>query len=112
MRAGTIVALLAAILLFAAFGWRLFQALALTFLVVLLLALAAVTVGIWVIKRRMERRMQELAAAVGEQLRARRDLGDDAGAGPRPGSIDAEGRVVRRPRDGADAPEDGLEGPR
>lgn len=98
MRTGTILALLALILLFAAFGWRAFGILALTALAFVLLAVGAVAVGLWAIKRRMRRKLEELGVAVEQHLRSQ------AEAGRREDAIDAEA-TVRRPRDGADDPE-------
>src|SRR5687767_4844475 len=101
MRAGTILVLLALILLFAAFGWRAFGVLALTALAFVLLAVAAVAVGLWAIKRRMRRRLEGLGVAVERHLRSQAAAG---GPAAREGAIDAEA-TVRKPRDGADEPE-------
>lgn len=101
MRTGTILVLLGLILLFAYFGWQAFGILAATFLIVLLLAVGAVFVGLWVIKRRMRRKLQELGHVVEQHLRARAGEGREARRGD---AIDVEA-TVRRPRDGADEPE-------
>ena len=100
MRPGTILVLLGLILLFAYFGWKAFGILAISFLVFLLLALGAVVVGLWVIKRRMRRKLEELGYAVEQRLRAQAGR-DDARRGD---AIDVEA-TVRKPRDGADEPE-------
>ena len=101
MRTGTILVLLGLILMFGYFGWSFFGYLALTFLLFLVLAVAAVVVGIWVIKRRMQRKLLELSQAMADQLRHRQPP-DTSEA--RRGAIDVEGRV-RTPRDGADDPD-------
>jgi uncharacterized protein (DUF58 family) len=101
MRTGTIVVLLALILLFAFFGIQLFGWILAFILGTLLLAIAAVAVGLWAIKRRMRRKLEELGIAVTEHLRQRASSGPDQGGRD---AIDVEG-TVRRPRDGADEPE-------
>ncbi|MFA5943324.1 MAG: hypothetical protein WC876_02535 [Candidatus Thermoplasmatota archaeon] len=98
MRQGTLLALLGLIVLFAAFGLRVFGWLLAFILGTIVLALVAVATGLWVIKRRMRRRLEELGIAVEHQMRnqtpaARGDV------------IDVEGHV-RKPRDGADEPQD------
>jgi membrane protein implicated in regulation of membrane protease activity len=97
MRTGTILVLLGLIFLFAYFGWAAFGILALSVLVFFVLAIAVVVVALWVVKRRMQRKLAELGHAVEERLRSQRAM--DA----RGDAIDAE--VVRKPRDGADDPE-------
>ncbi|HUR25233.1 MAG TPA: hypothetical protein VM327_04360 [Candidatus Thermoplasmatota archaeon] len=100
MRAGTILVLLGLIVLFAFFGFRFFSWLLAFFLLTLVVGILAVVLGIWVIKRRMRRKLAELGVAVEERLR-RQTQQDQA---VRPDAIDVEG-TVRRPRDGADEPE-------
>ncbi|HUR26129.1 MAG TPA: hypothetical protein VM327_08980 [Candidatus Thermoplasmatota archaeon] len=100
MRTGTIVVLLGFILLFAFFGFKLFGWLLAFFFLTLLVGILAVVVGIWVIKRRMRRKLAALGVAVEERLR--RQAEQDKAL--RPEAIDVEG-TVRRPRDGADEPE-------
>jgi membrane protein implicated in regulation of membrane protease activity len=100
MRPGTILVLLGLILLFAYFGWAAFGILALSILLFLVLAVGAVAVGLWVIKRRMRRRLEELGHVMEQHLR------QQAGRqGARDDAIDVEA-TVRRPRDGADEPEE------
>ena len=103
MRRGTIVVLLGLIVLFAFFGLRLFGWLLAFFFLTLVVSILAVVVGIWVIKRRMRRRLQELGVAVEERLRREAEQGRQDRA-RRPDAIDVEG-TVRKPRDGADEPE-------
>lgn len=101
MRAGTILVLLGLIVLFAAFGFQVFGWILAFILATLLLAIGAVALGLWAIKRRMRRKLQELGVAVEERLRSQAA----SGRGPARGdAIDVEG-TVRRPRDGADEPE-------
>ena len=100
MRTGTILVLLALILLFAAFGIQVFGWILAFILGTLLLAILAVAIGLWAIKRRMRRKLEELGVAMEQQLR-RAGPGTD----PRGDAIDVEG-TVRRPRDGADAPDE------
>lgn len=100
MRAGTILVLLGLIVLFAFFGFQVFGFLLAFFFLTLLVGILAVVVGIWVIKRRMRRKLAELGVAVEERLR--RQAEQDRAM--RPDAIDVEG-AVRRPRDGADEPE-------
>lgn len=100
MRPGTILILLGLILLFAYFGWAAFGILTVSILVFLALAVVAVAVGLWVIKRRMRRRMEELGHVMEQHLR--RQAGHQGG---RDDAIDVEA-TVRRPRDGADEPDE------
>lgn len=102
MRAVTILVLLGLIVLFAFFGWRAFGIVALTFLLVLVLALGTVAAGLWVIKRRMRRKLEEL-----RQVLATASARTASVATPpeRDDVIDVEGQV-RKPRDGADKPDD------
>src|SRR5687767_2541594 len=100
MRAGTIIVFLGLIVLFAFFGWQLFGWLLAFFFLTLVVSLLAVMLGIWVIKRRMRRKLAELGVAIEERLR--RQSEQDRAMGP--DVIDAEA-TVRRPRDGADEPE-------
>lgn len=105
MRPGTIAVLLALIVLFAFFGVQVFGWILAFILAVLLLGVAAVAVALWVVRRRMRRKLAELGVAVEQHLRAQRDAGEGRrGAGD---VIDVEASV-RKPRDGADDPE-GLE---
>ncbi|MHB1260592.1 MAG: hypothetical protein ACYC2H_02625, partial [Thermoplasmatota archaeon] len=87
--------------LFAFFGFQVFGWILAFILGTLLLAIAAVAVGLWAIKRRMRKKLEELGVAVEQQLRSQ-------AASKRPGmrgdAIDVEG-TVRKPRDGADEPE-------
>ena len=101
MRPGTIVVLLGLIVLFAFFGLQVFGWLLAFVFLTLVVAILAVVVGIWVIKRRMRRKLEELGVAVEERLR--RQAEQDRAL--RPDAIDVEGTVRRRPRDGADEPE-------
>lgn len=105
MRRSGMVLLLAVILLFALFGWRVLGAVFLSLLLFLLLAVGAVFAGLWYIRRRMERKVLELAKAMESQLeRAAR-----APWTPPEDAIDVEGKVQgprrRKPRDGADDPD-------
>ena len=97
MRQGTLLALLAFILLFAVFGLRVFGWLLAFAVGTILLAVLAVVVGLWVIKRRMRAKLQELGMAVEQQMR-------DQSTHMRGDVIDVEGHQ-RKPRDGADEPE-------
>ena len=101
MRPGTILVLLGLIVLFAFFGLQLFGWLLAFMFLTLVVGILAVVIGIWVIKRRMRRKLAELGVAVEERLR--RQAEQDGGV--RGDAIDVEGTVVRRPRDGADEPE-------
>ena len=110
MRRTALLLLLVVILLFALFGWRFIGAVFLSLVLFLLLAIGAVVAGLWYIRRRMERKVQELAKAMESQLeRAAR-----APWTPPDDAIDVEGKVLgprrRKPRDGADDP-DGLDRP-
>jgi len=101
MRLGTGILLLALILLFAAFGWTAFGVLALVALGILLAAVAIVAAAVWKVRKGMREALRHLEKA----------MPPPPGAAPppaagRPGAIDVEARVVRKPRDGADAPED------
>ena len=100
MRPGTILVLLGLIVLFAFFGLRVFGWLLAFVFLLLVVGILAVVVGIWVIKRRMRRKLQELGVAVEESLR--RQAEQDRRL--RPDAIDVEA-TVRKPRDGADEPE-------
>lgn len=105
MRRSSLLLLLVAILLFALFGWRFIGAVFLSLVLFLLLAVGAVVAGLWYIRRRMERKVLELAKAMESQLeRAAR-----APWTPPNDAIDVEGKVQgprrRKPRDGADDPE-------
>ena len=100
MRPGTILVLLGLIVLFAFFGLRVFGWLLAFVFLLLVLGILSVVVGIWVIKRRMRRKLQELGVAVEESLR--RQAEQDRRL--RPDAIDVEA-TVRKPRDGADEPE-------
>lgn len=100
MRPATILVLLGLIVLFAFFGLRVFGWLLAFVFLLLVVGILAVVVGIWVIKRRMRRKLQELGVAVEESLR--RQAEQDRRL--RPDAIDVEA-TVRKPRDGADEPE-------
>jgi uncharacterized protein (DUF58 family) len=100
MRPGTIVVLLALIVLFAFFGVQVFGWILAFILAILLLGVAAVAVALWVVRRRMRRKLEELGVAVEQHLRTQRD----AGEARRGDVIDVEASV-RKPRDGADDPE-------
>jgi hypothetical protein len=98
MRTSTMVLLTGLVLLVALFGWGALGALALGILVVLLLAGLAIAGSLWMLKRRMRRAMEEVAA---------RFAASQPPPSPgRPDSITVEAREVRRPRDGADDPDD------
>lgn len=101
MRPGTILVLLALIVLFAFFGIQVFGWILAFILATLLLAIGAVAVGLWAIKRRMRRKLQELGVVVEQRLR---DQAATARPGSRGDAIDVEG-TVRKPRDGADDPD-------
>ncbi|MEA3165397.1 MAG: hypothetical protein QOJ26_249 [Thermoplasmata archaeon] len=98
MRPSTIVVLLGLIVLFAFFGIQVFGWILAFVLATLLLAIAAVAVGLWYVKRRMRRKLEELGVAMERHLR---DRSAEAG---RSDAIDVEGEV-RKPRDGADEPD-------
>lgn len=100
MRPGTILVLLGLIVLFAFFGFRFFGWLLAFFFLTLVVSILAVVVAIWVIKRRMRRKLAELGVAIEERMR--RQAEQDRAL--RPDAIDVEA-TVRRPRDGADEPE-------
>jgi uncharacterized protein (DUF58 family) len=100
MRPGTILVLLGLIVLFALFGLRFFGWLLAFVFLTLLVAILAVVVGLWVIKRRMRRKLEELGVAVEERLRRQAEQERAL----RPDAIDVEA-TVRKPRDGADEPE-------
>jgi hypothetical protein len=100
MRPGTILVLLGLIVLFAFFGLRVFGWLLAFVFLFLVVGILSVVVGIWVIKRRMRRKLQELGVVVEESLR--RQAEQDRRL--RPDAIDVEA-TVRKPRDGADEPE-------
>lgn len=104
MRAPAILVLLGLIVLFAVFGIQVFGWILAFILLLLVLAIAAVAAGLWAIKRRMRRRLQELGVAV--EARLREEEASRRAEQARTGAIDVEGTVVRRPRDGADQPED------
>lgn len=106
MRVGTLLVLLGLILMSFFFGWQAFGDIALFVLLLLAAALSLLAWSLYRIRRRMEQSV-ELAA---------RMFGQAAGAPPgrQPGpadAIDVKGRV-RRPRDGADDPDDLAAGPR
>jgi Na+/H+ antiporter NhaD/arsenite permease-like protein len=101
MRPGTILVLLGLIVLFAYFGFQFFSFLLAFFLLTLIVGILTVVLGIWLIKRRMRRKLAELGVAVEERLRRQAEQDRTL----RPDAIDVEG-TVRRPRDGADEPED------
>lgn len=111
MRPGTILVLLGAIVLFAAFGWQVFGWIALSILGFLLLAALILAWALWRVKVRVRRTMESVARDLEARLRAAgarppNDPNDPSGrgGGSRPGAIDVEGRV-RKPRDGADDPD-------
>lgn len=115
MRTGTILLLLGAVLLFAFFGWKAFGVLALSVLAFLLLALLIVAWALWRVKVRVRRTMESVARDLEARLRAagaRPPSDPNApnapdvpfGGGSRRDAIDVEGRV-RKPRDGADDPD-------
>ena len=105
MRLGTGLVLIALILLFAAFGWKAFGVLALFGLALVLAAIAIVAAAVWKVRKGMREALRRLEQAM---------PGPPAGAGGpppgnepgRPDAIDVPGRVVRKPRDGADTPEE------
>ena len=100
MRTGTILALLALVLLVAAFGLRVFGWLLAFGLLVVVLAFGALAAAFWAIKRRMRRNLERLARAMADE----RSGPEPPGAPARRDAIDVE--PVRKPRDGADAPEE------
>jgi uncharacterized protein (DUF58 family) len=103
MRAGAILALLALVLLVAAFGLRAFGWLLVFALAVVLLGVGAVVVAVWSIRRRMRRTLEQLTRALAAE---RGGPGEGApGPGARRDAIDVQ-PVVRRPRDGADEPKE------
>lgn len=105
MRVGTLLVLLGFVLLVAFFGWQVLGWIALSILVFVLLSIAIVAGAIWYIKRRIERKVAEVAKALAGER------GGDTAPFRRSGPgdvIDVEG-TVRKPRDGADDP-DSLDG--
>ena len=108
MRPGTILVLLGVILLFAVFGWQVFGWIALSILGFLLLAALIVVWALWRVKVRVQRTMETVARDLESRLRASgsQPPNDPSGpfAGSRKDAIDVEGRV-RKPRDGADDPD-------
>lgn len=102
MRTGAILAWLAFILLFAAFGLKAFGWLLLFGLVLVLLGVGALLLAFWSIKRRMRRNLEQLTRAMAGE---RGGPGGEGRPGGRRDAIDVEA-VVRKPRDGADAPEE------
>jgi predicted lysophospholipase L1 biosynthesis ABC-type transport system permease subunit len=105
LRTGTILLLLALVLLFAAFGLKVFGWLLLFGLVLVLLGVGAVLVAFWAIKRRLRRNLEQLGRAMAGQH------GGPGGTGQPPPGRGGSGDVidvepVRKPRDGADAPEE------
>lgn len=104
MKPSTLFFLLGLALVFAVFGLQVFGWLLAFAVGTVLLAVLAVVIGLWVIKRRMQARLWELGQAVEQRLRSSPDP-----AGRRDGAIDVEG-VVRTPRDGADDPDELAQG--
>jgi membrane protein implicated in regulation of membrane protease activity len=102
MRPGTAIVLLGLILLFAYFGWAAFGIIALSVVIFLLLGAAAVVVGLWVIQRRMRKKVEELGKAMEREMGAA--FGRTEQRRSREDAIDVEGHV-RKPRDGADDPD-------
>lgn len=102
MRTGPVLLLLAFVVLFAAFGLRVFGWLLAFGLAVVLLGVGAVLVAVWTIKRRMRRNLEQLARAMAGERGA--PPGPEGPAARRRDAIDVE--PVRKPRDGADAPEE------
>jgi O-antigen ligase len=108
MRTGTILAWLAVIVLFAAFGLKVFGWILLFALAAVVLGVGAVLVAFWAIQRRMRRNLEQITRAMAGERGGPGDASrPDRAGGGRGGSgdvIDVE--PVRRPRDGADAPEE------
>lgn len=107
MRTGTLLFWLAVLLLFAAFGLKAFGWLLLFALAVVVLGVGAVAVAFWAIQRRMRRNLEALTRAMAGER------GGPGGAGKPPPGPGGDGRgdvidvePVRKPRDGADAPEE------
>lgn len=64
MRVGTFVFLLALVLAIALFGWKVLGYALVALLLLPLVLFGALAVGIWVLKRRMQRKLRELHAAM------------------------------------------------
>ena len=107
MRPGTALVLLGLVLMVAFFGWRAFGYLVLFGLLLVVVAVGAVALALYRIKRRLEQTVQE-AARQFQQAAQARGAPPDASAGPsaaaRRDAIDVDA-VVRKPRDGADDPD-------
>lgn len=101
VRAGPLLVLLVLLVLVAAAGVEALGWIVLFALVLVLLAVGAVALAIWSIKRRMRRNLERLA----DLLAGQRGGGAPPPPDPRGGAIDVQG-TVRKPRDGADDPDD------
>ena len=104
MRPGTLLVLLALMLLFAFFGWQVFGWIALSLLLFVLLGVGFLALALWRLKVRVRRKMEEVARDLEAKLRAAGATVPPDHEGTPRDSIDAQ-YTVRKPRDGADDPD-------